>query len=158
MAKREIVEPARPAQDGDFVVIDYEGFKDGQPFAETAKTENFTLKIGQGTIGKDFDDQLTGMQPEESKEFTVNFPEDYFNEKLKGLEISFQVTLNEIREEVLPAIDDALAKKTGAYENLDSARYMCMTVVSISILYIASTSPTSSTTVLTPTPSADTGP
>jgi trigger factor len=59
------------------------------------------------------------MQPEESKEFTVKFPEDYFNEKLKGLEISFQVTLNEIREEVLPAIDDVLAKKAGPYENLD---------------------------------------
>ena len=122
MVQHEKVEPARPAQDGDFVLIDYEGFKDGQPFAETAKTENFNLKVGQGTISKDFDDQLTGMQPEESKEFTVKFPEDYFNEKLKGLEISFQVTLNEIREEVLPAIDDVLAKKAGPYESLDDLK------------------------------------
>jgi trigger factor len=119
MAQNEKIEPARPTQAGDFALIDYEGFKGGQPFAETAKTENFNLKVGQGTISKDFDDQLTGMQPEESKEFTVKFPEDYFNEKLKGLEISFQVTLNEIREEVLPAIDDVLAKKAGPYENLD---------------------------------------
>jgi trigger factor len=122
MAKHEKVEPARPAQDGDFVLIDYEGFKDGQPFDETAKTENFNLKVGQGPISKDFDDQLIGMQPEESKEFTVTFPEDHFNEKLKGLEISFQVTLNEIREEVLPEIDDVLAKKVGQYESLDDLK------------------------------------
>jgi trigger factor len=62
------------------------------------------------------------MQPEESKEFTVTFPEDHFNEKLKGLEISFQVTLNEIREEVLPEIDDVLAKKIGQYESLDDLK------------------------------------
>ena len=122
MAQHEIVEPARPAQDGDFVVIDYEGFKDGRPFAETAKTENFNLKIGEGTIIKEFDDQLVGLQPGDSKEFAVNFPADYFNDKLKGLEVSFQVTLNELREEVLPAIDDVLAKKAGQYESMDDLK------------------------------------
>ena len=122
MAQHQKVEPARPARDGDFVLIDYEGFKDGRPFAETAKTENFNLKIGQGTIIKDFDDQLVGMQPGESKEFAVKFPADYFNDKLKDLEISFQVTLNEIREEVLPAIDDVLAKKAGRYDSLDELK------------------------------------
>jgi trigger factor len=122
MAQNQKVEPARPAQDGDFVLIDYEGFKDGQPFEETAKTENFTLKIGQGTISKDFDEQLVGMQPGEHKEFAVTFPDDYFNDTLKNLEISFQVTLNEVREEVLPAIDDVLAKKAGQYESLDDLK------------------------------------
>jgi len=122
MAQHQKVEPARPARDGDFVLIDYEGFKDGRPFAETAKTENFNLKIGQGTIIKDFDDQLIGMQPGDSKKFAVKFPADYFNDKLKDLDITFQVTLNEIREEVLPAIDDVLAKKAGRYESLDELK------------------------------------
>jgi trigger factor len=122
MAQQQKVEPARPAQDGDFVLIDYEGLKDGQPFAETAKTENFNLKIGQGPILKEFDDQLVGLQPGDSKEFAVNFPADYFNDKLKGFEISFKVTLNEIREEILPAIDDVLAKKAGQYESLDDLK------------------------------------
>jgi len=126
MARQQKVEPARPAQEGDFVLIDYEGFKNGQPFAETAKTDNFTLKIGQGTISKDFDDQLVGMQPGERKEFAVKFPADFFNDKLKGLEISFKVTLNEIREEVLPAIDDELAKKAGRYESLDELKKVIM--------------------------------
>jgi trigger factor len=122
MAQQQKVEPARPAQDGDFVLIDYEGLKDGRPFAETAKTENFNLKIGQGPILKEFDDQLVGLQPGDSKEFAVNFPADYFNDKLKGFEISFKVTLNEIREEILPAIDDVLAKKAGQYESLDDLK------------------------------------
>jgi trigger factor len=122
MAQHQKVEEVRPAQNGDFVLIDYEGFKNGQPFAETAKTENFNLKIGEGPIIKEFDDQLVGMQPGDSKEFVVKFPADYFNDKLKGLEISFQVTLNEIREEVLPAIDDVLAKKAGQFESLDDLK------------------------------------
>ena len=122
MAQHQKVEEARPAQNGDYVLIDYEGFKDGQPFAETTKTENFNLKIGEGPILKDFDNQLVDMQPGDSKEFVVKFPADYFNDKLKGLEISFQVTLNEIREEILPAIDDVLAKKAGQFESLDDLK------------------------------------
>jgi trigger factor len=122
MAQHQKVEAARPVQAGDYAVIDYEGLKDGQPFDATAKTENFTLKIGEGTIIREFDDQLIGMQPGASREFSIKFPADYFNKKLADLEISFQVTLIEIREEILPAIDDVLAKKAGHYENLDDLK------------------------------------
>ncbi len=121
-ARQQKIEKNRATEPGDFVLIDFEGFKEGRPFAETAKTENFSLKIGEGPVLKEFDDQLVGMNPGDSKEFKVTFPEDYHNKKLAGLEISFQVTLNEIREEVLPAIDDALAKKAGQYENLDGLK------------------------------------
>ncbi len=121
-ARQQKIEKKRPAEPDDFVLIDFEGFKEGRSFAETAKTENFSLKIGEGPVLKEFDDQLVGMKPADSKEFKVTFPEDYHNKKLAGLEISFQVTLNEIREEVLPAIDDALAKKAGQYENLDGLK------------------------------------
>ena len=121
-ARQQKIEKKRAAEPEDFVLIDFEGFKEGRSFAETAKTENFSLKIGEGPVLKEFDDQLVGMKPADSKEFKVTFPEDYHNKKLAGLEISFQVTLNEIREEVLPAIDDALAKKAGQYENLDGLK------------------------------------
>jgi trigger factor len=122
LAKHEKLEEPRPAREGDFAVIDFEGFHDGQPFAETPKTENFTLQIGKGPVTKEFDDQLMGMQAGDTKEFAIAFPAEYSNDKLSGLEISFQVTLHEIREEVLPPIDDALAKKTGQYENLDALK------------------------------------
>jgi len=121
-ARNEKIDEDRPAQEGDFVLIDFEGFKDGRAFEETAKTENFNLKIGQGPVLKEFDDQLVGMNPGDHKEFELKFPDDYHNKKLAGLEISFQVTLNEIRQEVLPPIDDALAKKAGQYENLDDLK------------------------------------
>jgi len=121
-ARQEKIAKKRAARESDFVLIDFEGFKDGGPFSETAKTENFNLKIGEGPILKDFDDQLVGMKPGDNKEFNIAFPDDYHNEKLANLEISFQVTLNEIREEVLPPIDDALAKKAGQYENLDALK------------------------------------
>lgn len=121
-ARHEKIEKNRAAREGDYVLINFEGFKDGRPFEETAKTENFNLKIGEGPILKDFDDQLVGMKPDDAKEFKINFPGDYHNKKLASLEISFQVTLNEIREEVLPPIDDALAKKAGQYENLDGLK------------------------------------
>lgn len=118
----EKIEKNRAARKGDYVLINFEGFKNGRPFDETAKTENFNLKIGEGPILKDFDDQLVGMKPGDSKEFKITFPGDYHNQKLASQEISFQVTLNEIREEVLPPIDDALAKKAGQYENLDDLK------------------------------------
>ncbi len=121
-ARQQKIEKKRAVEPDDFVLIDFEGFKEGRSFAETAKTENFSLKIGEGPVLKEFDSQLVGMKPGDSKEFKVTFPEDYHNKKLAGLEISFQVTLNEIREEVLPAIDDALAKKAGQYENLDDLK------------------------------------
>jgi trigger factor len=118
----EKIEKNRAARKGDYVLINFEGFKNGRPFDETARTENFNLKIGEGPILKDFDDQLVGMKPGDSKEFKITFPGDYHNKKLASQEISFQVTLNEIREEVLPPIDDALAKKAGQYENLDDLK------------------------------------
>jgi trigger factor len=122
MAQHQKIAEDRSAQKDDFVLIDFEGFKEGRPFAETAKTENFNMKIGQGPVTKEFDDQLIGMRPNDKKEFEIKFPQDYFNQKLANLDILFQVTLHEIREEVLPEIDDVLAKKAGQYESLDDLK------------------------------------
>ena len=122
MAHYQKIAEDRAAQTGDYVLIDFEGFQDGRPFAETARTENFSMKIGDGPIIKDFDDQLIGMKPGDKKDFEVKFPQDYFNKKLAGLDISFQISLNEIRKEVLPQIDDVLAKKAGQYESLDELK------------------------------------
>jgi len=118
LAQQKTLEEDRPTREGDFVLIDYEGFKDGKPFAETQKTENFTLKIGDGPILKEFDEQLIGMRTDETREVKVHFPEDYFNNKVANLKITFNVKLNGIREVVLPAIDDEFAKDLGQYETL----------------------------------------
>lgn len=122
LAQLKTVEENRSLKKGDFALIDYEGFKNGKPFIETQKTENFTLEIGKNKIAKEFDEQLIGMKKGDVKEIDINFPEDYSNEKLANLDISFQVKLNEIREEVLPEIDDEFAKELGDYKTLNKLK------------------------------------
>jgi trigger factor len=122
MARQQKISDDRPAQDGDFVQIDFEGSKDGDPVPEFARTEKFSLQIGKAVISEDFDSRLCGMKPGDTNEFKIKFAEDYANEKLADLEISFKVTLNEITEEILPEINDALAKKAGSYETLDELK------------------------------------
>ncbi len=122
LAKQQPVNEDRAVKDGDFVLIDYEGFEDGKPFSETQKTENFTMKIGAGSISKSLDEKLIGMKPGQENEISINFPEDHFNPKLANHNITFHVKLNEIREEILPEIDDEFAKKLGQYENLDALK------------------------------------
>lgn len=122
LAQQKTVEETRAVRRGDFALINYEGFKDEKPFSETKRTENFTLKVGSGHILKDFDEKLIGMKPGDNREIRVNFPEDYFNNRLANLEIVFQVKLNEIREEVLPEIDDKFAMELGEYKTLDELK------------------------------------
>ena len=122
LAELKKIDEDRPAQQDDFLLIDYEGFKDGKPFAETEKTENYSLKIGANKILKEFDEQLIGMNPGEQKEIKVSFPENYFNKKLANLEITFQVSLKEIQKYVFPEINDEFAKKLGKYETLDELK------------------------------------
>lgn len=122
LAQQKTIEEVRPSREGDFALITYEGFKDGKPFEETSKTENFTMKLGQGRITKDFDAHVIGMKAGEKKDFSVNFPEDYFNPKLAGLEITYSVTLNDVREEILPEIDDGLAKNLGSFTTLEDLK------------------------------------
>ncbi len=123
MAKSEPINDDRPAQAGDVVLIDYEGFKDGQPFEPTKKTDNFMVKIGDGQVIKDLDDGLVGMKADEEKQVDATFPEDYFKKELVGESVTFEVKLNEIREEILPELDDAFAKSiSDQFETLDALK------------------------------------
>ncbi len=121
-AQLKSIEEDRPIEHGDYILIDYEGFKDGEPFAPTGKTENFIVEVGSGRILEDFDRELVGMRPNETKEFPMHFPADYFNKELADLDITFTVTVKEIKEEVLPDIDDEFAKDLGEYQTLTELR------------------------------------
>ncbi len=122
MAQHEKIEEDRLLADGDLALIDYEGFKDGNPFPDLQKTENYLITIGKGQILKDFDDQIIGMKSGDQKDITVTFPEDYFNKDLANLKIDITVSLNEIRKEILPDLDDELAKKMGKYETIEDLK------------------------------------
>jgi trigger factor len=123
MAKSETISEDRPVQADDVVLIDYEGFKDGKPFEPTKKTDNFMVKVGDGQVIKDLDDGLIGMKVGEEKQIEATFPEDYFKKELVGEQVTFHVKLNEIREEILPELDDDLAKSIGdQFDSLDALK------------------------------------
>ncbi|MFP4476010.1 MAG: trigger factor [Desulfatibacillaceae bacterium] len=116
------VEEDRPVAEGDFALIDYEGADEQSQRAGVGQTEDFTLEIGSGKILKEFDEQVVGMKPGETRIIEVTFPEDYFNKELAGKNVRFSVTLKEIREQELPPLDDELAKDMGEYETLDELK------------------------------------
>lgn len=107
----------RMVRDGDFAVIDFEGFKDGVAF-DGGKAEGHTLEIGSGSFIPGFEDQVIGMKYEEEKEITVTFPEQYQSADLAGKEVVFKVKLHEIQEKSAPEINDEFAAKVlGNEEN-----------------------------------------
>ena len=94
-------------ENGDTVVIDYAGFKDGVAF-DGGTSENQELVIGSNTFIPGFEEQLIGMKSEEEKEINVKFPEDYHAEDLKGADAMFKVTVHEIKTKVLPELDEEI--------------------------------------------------
>ncbi|WP_026690568.1 trigger factor [Alteribacter aurantiacus] len=96
-------------QEGDTVVMDFEGFVDGEAF-EGGKAENYSLEIGSGQFIPGFEDQLVGTKTGEEKEVNVEFPEDYHSEELAGKPAVFKVTLHDIKRKELPELDDEFAK------------------------------------------------
>ena len=94
---------------GDTAVIDFEGFKDGVAF-EGGKGENYSLKIGSNTFIPGFEDQIIGMSKGEEKDVKVTFPEDYHSEGLKGAKATFKVKVNEVKETIIPSLNEEFFK------------------------------------------------
>ena len=107
---RTITVEGRPVQDKDEVVLDFEGFVDGEAF-EGGKGENYPLTIGSGSFIPGFEEQLIGAEPEKEVEVKVTFPEDYHAEDLKGKEAVFKCTVHEIKAKELPELDDEFASE-----------------------------------------------
>lgn len=110
-------------ENGNTAVIDFEGFKDDVPF-EGGKGESYPLVIGSGTFIPGFEEQLIGMGVEETKDINVTFPEEYQVAELAGQPVVFKVTVHEIKEKVLPEVNDELVKqaKVENVETVDAYR------------------------------------
>jgi trigger factor len=111
------IEEDRPVQEGDYVLINFEGFRDGQP-VQGSKTENYALVVGAKSVVESVDRGLVGMRKGEVREIPVQFPETYQNRSMAGQEVIFQVTVNEIKERVLPTLNDEFAKEAGSVDTL----------------------------------------
>ncbi len=118
---RTITVEGRPVQDGDEVILDYEGFVDGEAF-EGGKGENHPLTIGSGAFIPGFEEQLIGAEPEEETEVKVTFPEEYHAKELQGKEAVFKCTVHEIKTKELPEIDDEFASEVSDFDTLDEYR------------------------------------
>jgi trigger factor len=119
VASLETVE--RPAADGDFVVLDFVGTVDGEPF-EGGEARGYLLELGSDRLVEGFEEQLAGAAAGEQRQVTVTFPGDYRAEHLAGREAVFDVSVKEVKEKRLPELDDDLAAEAGGFDTLDELR------------------------------------
>jgi trigger factor len=110
----------RAAKKGDFVVIDFQGSVDGEPF-EGGEARGYLLELGSDSLIEGFEEQLEGATADEEREVRVKFPDDYRAEGLAGKEATFATTVKEVKEKRLPEVDDELAE-AGGFDTLDELR------------------------------------
>jgi trigger factor len=106
------------SQNGDTVVIDFDGSVDGVPF-EGGKAERYSLELGSNTFIPGFEEQVVGMATGDFKDVTVTFPETYHAEELANKEAVFAVKVHEIKRKQLPALDDEFAKDVSEFDTLE---------------------------------------
>ena len=110
----------RPAASGDFVVMDYRGTIDDEPFAGGEGRDQM-VELGSGRLVPGFEDQLAGAAAGDERTVTVTFPDDYPATELAGNEAQFAVSVKEVKAKELPALDDDLAAEAG-FDALDELR------------------------------------
>ncbi len=120
-AHLKTVSEPRPIQSGDFVILDYEASMENKPLEE-GKATDFTVEVGSGRFIPDFEGKLVGLKPEEEGEIEVSFPEDYGYKKWAGKTLAFHVKIKEIKEKILPPLDDEFAKDLGDYSSFEDLK------------------------------------
>ncbi len=108
----------RESKEGDILTIDFEGYIDGEQF-EGGTAENQDLEIGADKFIPGFEEQLIGKNKGDKVDVNVTFPEDYFEESLKGKDALFKVTIHEIKEKELPILDDEFAKDVSEFDTIE---------------------------------------
>jgi trigger factor len=110
----------RPAEEGDFLTVDYVGSIDGVPF-EGGEGRDQLIELGAGRLIPGFEDQLKGANAGDDVTVEVTFPEDYGAEHLAGKDAAFAVSVKEVKAKQLPDVDDALAEEAG-FDTIDELR------------------------------------
>jgi len=111
----------RPAAEGDSLLIDFEGLLDGAAF-DGGKAEDYLLALGSGQLIEGFEEQLTGAKSGEERQVEVTFPEEYQAEHLAGEDAVFNVKVKEVREKILPELDDEFASDASEFDTLEELR------------------------------------
>jgi trigger factor len=111
----------RGAKDGDYVVISFVGTRDGAPF-EGGTSERMPLILGQERLIPGFEANLTGLEVGGTTDFDISFPDDYPETELAGQPVHFAVELKELREKVLPDLDDDFIRTLGDFASVEALR------------------------------------
>jgi len=125
MASLENVD--REAQEGDFLALDFTGTLDGEPF-EGGEARGFMLELGSGRLVEGFEGQLVGAKAGEQRRVEVTFPDDHASgggeegSGLAGKDVVFEVDVKEVKQKLLPELDDDLAADAGGFDTLDELR------------------------------------
>lgn len=112
---RQVEVTDRAAQDGDIVVIDFDGYVDGKPF-EGGKAEKYNLTLGSGQFIPGFEEQIVGKNIGDEFDVNVTFPAEYHAAELAGKPAVFKIKLHEIKFNELPALDDEFAKDVSEFD------------------------------------------
>lgn len=112
----------RPVQNGDIAVIDFQGYDEGEPIKQVVG-KDYSVNVGSGKNGQLFEEALLGIRPGEETSRTIPFPADFPNPVMAGRDIEFRISLRELKEPVLPELDDEFAKDMGEeFETLEDLR------------------------------------
>lgn len=112
----------RPIQKDDVVIVDFQGFDAGEPMPQV-KNENYSVEVGSGNMGVEFEEKLIGMTKDEEGVQEVDFPENHPNPIIKGKKVEFRIIVKDIKERVLADLDDEFAKDAGdAFQTLDDLK------------------------------------
>jgi trigger factor len=111
----------RAAGEGDFVVVDFLGTIEGEPF-EGGEARGQLVELGAGRLIPGFEEQLQGVSAGDEREVEVTFPDEYQAEQLAGRDAVFEVQVKEVKEKRLPELDDDFAIEAGGFDSLDELR------------------------------------
>lgn len=120
-ARLELVQDRDVIQKGDFAVIDFEGTVDGRPFRD-GKGENYTLEVGAGQALPQFEEAIIDLKVNQRRSIQVPYPGDHPNKELAGRTVDFSLVVREIKQKVLPVLDDDFAKDHGECASLDELK------------------------------------
>mgnify|MGYP005842623729 CR=1 FL=1 len=112
----------RASREGDIVILDYEGFEDDKPIKQVVG-KDLNVDIGSGTLGAEFEESLVGLKKGEETAKEIDFPADFPNPVLAGKKVRFDLKVKDVKERVLPELDDEFAKDVGdQYETLEDLK------------------------------------
>jgi trigger factor len=111
----------RAANEGDVLLIDFEGKLDSEPF-EGGTARDYLLELGEGRVLPELEQGLEGAEPGDQRQVPVNFPDDYPGEEVAGQTAQFDVTVKEVREKELPELNDDFASEASEFDTLDELR------------------------------------